>query len=228
MAILDSGCTKTVAGKVWMDEFVATLSQEDRNLVSEVKSKAMFRFGDGKEALAEKTMTIPVFIGNSKYMIESEIVDNEIPLLLSRNSMKTANMILNLKDDTARIGNKVIDLACTNTWHYCLPLTKFLLRDDIKVYNIILNTSNLEEMTKDKKRSKALKLHRQFSHATKERLIKLVRDSKEFDDKEFISCIKECCDTCKMCQERKRQPLRPIVSIPSADRFNKLVCMDLK
>ena len=146
--------------------------------MSEVKSKAMFRFGDGKEALAEKTMMIPVFIGNSKYMIESEIVDNEIPLLLSRNSMKTANMILNLKDDTARIGNKVIDLACTNTWHYCLPLTKFLLRDDIKVYNIILNTSNLEE----EKRSKALKRHRQFSQTTKERLIKLVRDSKEFDE----------------------------------------------
>ena len=33
IAVLDSGCTKTVAGKVWLEEYVKMLSESDKKNV---------------------------------------------------------------------------------------------------------------------------------------------------------------------------------------------------
>ena len=38
--LLDSGCSKTVAGKVWMEEFIKTLSRGDMNDVTNKSSKS--------------------------------------------------------------------------------------------------------------------------------------------------------------------------------------------
>ena len=40
--------------------------------------------------------------------------------------------------------------------------------------------------------------------------------------------IEEWCDSCEICQKYKKPPLRPIVGLPLADKFNQVVCMDLK
>ena len=61
-AILDSACTKTVAGCEWLEEFLATLSQEEMKLVKENESKAAYLFGDGAENKSSKCITIPVWI----------------------------------------------------------------------------------------------------------------------------------------------------------------------
>ena len=59
-----------------------------------------------------------------------------------------------------------------------------------------------------------MKLHRQFAHASKEKLIKLVKESKEFNDKEFIKCIEEYCNSCEICRKYKRPYHKPIVGMP--------------
>ena len=40
--------------------------------------------------------------------------------------------------------------------------------------------------------------------------------------------IEEWCDSCEICQKYKKAPLRPIVGMRLADKFNQVVCMDLK
>ena len=49
--ILDCACTKTVAGKAWVDEFVEMLQKKEREEVkkSSRKSPSLYRFGDGHE-----------------------------------------------------------------------------------------------------------------------------------------------------------------------------------
>ena len=51
-------------------------------------------------------------------------------------------------------------------------------------------------MSAKEKKSKAEKLHRQLNHASKEKLKKLVQNSKGFNDKEFLKFIDECVDNC--------------------------------
>ena len=98
----------------------------------------------------------------------------------------------------------------------------------LKILPIILHTSALKGLTRSEKMTKAVKLHQQFAHCSKERLLKLVKNSKNFDDKEFLDVLEECCDNCEFCQLSKKPPLKPIVGLPLADRFNQVVCMDLK
>ena len=160
MAVLGSGCTKSVTGETWLDEYLQTLSEQDRLQVSERSNDSIFRFGDGAEVTSFKLVKIPVVIGSQKFFIEAN-VKNELPLLLSRQSMKKAEMIIDSSNDTVNVGGKdIIKLTCTSSGHYCLPLTRLLLHDSSPHNRIVLHAVNLKTMTVDEKRRKVTKLHR--------------------------------------------------------------------
>ena len=79
--------------------------------------------------------------------------------------------------------------------------------------NVVLHAINLSKMSRKEKLQKAFKLHRQLSHASKEKLINVVENSK-LKDEEFMKCIEECIEKCELCQEYRKAPLRPVVSMP--------------
>ena len=70
-------------------------------------------------------------------------------------------------------------------------------------------------------------MHCQFSHASKEKLTRLVKKS-YYHGKEFQKCIEDCCNNCEICRTHKSQPLQPVVGLPLGTDFNQVVCMDLK
>ena len=188
-----------------------------------------FRFGDGVDVLSSQEVLIPVLIGAKKVMIKTSVVDNEIPLLLSKSSMKKARLILDFNSDTANVLGQDVKLHCTTSGHYCIPLTDTLLGVDYgDNSSIILHTESLRTLSDDEKWKKAVKLHKQFSHASKEKLCKLVRESKGFHDTGFLKMIEKCCDACEVCLKYKRPPLGPIVGLPLSSVFNEVICMDLK
>ena len=43
-AIVDSGCTKTVAGATWVEEYLALLSPEERDIVEKTARKSTTRY----------------------------------------------------------------------------------------------------------------------------------------------------------------------------------------
>ena len=47
-AILDSGCTETVCGNVWLQCYLDSLNKEESAKVQSQSSSKVFRFGDGK------------------------------------------------------------------------------------------------------------------------------------------------------------------------------------
>ena len=56
----------------------------------------------------------------------------------------------------------------------------------------------------------------------------VLKSSKDFNDKEFLKAIEDCCDDCDVCVVSKPPPLRPVVGMPLSDKFNQVVCVDLK
>ena len=40
--------------------------------------------------------------------------------------------------------------------------------------------------------------------------------------------INECCQGCEFCRKYKKPFLKPVVGFPVAEKFNQVVCMDLK
>ena len=54
-------------------------------------------------------------IGGLKGKVVTDVVDCDIPLLLSKKSMKSVGMILNFKDDSVNVKNRNIKLRSTTS-----------------------------------------------------------------------------------------------------------------
>ena len=178
--------------------------------------------------ISTKKLTIPVQIGSRKYCLAAEVVKNEIPLIISKPVMKklrSKKSDLDLKNDQWIIDGEKIKLQCTTSGHYCLPLNMFHV--DCDDCYITLTISKIKNLSKDDKMKKTLKLHRQFGHASELKLKKLVKES-DMNDKEFLACIGDVCKTCNICVAYKAASLKPVVSLPLANKFNQVVCLDLK
>ena len=82
LAVIDTGCPKTVCGNEWLDAYMDSLSSKDRNHIRYKRSSNRFRFGDGKSYKSQKRVTIPIFINNEKHHLNVDVVDICIPLSL--------------------------------------------------------------------------------------------------------------------------------------------------
>ena len=65
------------------------------NQVEISESNKVFKFIDGRKVIATSKAKLPAQIGNTKCFIKAEIVQEKIPLLLSKTSLKEAGTVLN-------------------------------------------------------------------------------------------------------------------------------------
>ena len=72
-----------------------------------------------------------------------------------------------------------------------------------------------------------LKLHRQFAHPPKDKLVKLLKDANVWEDR-YAAVIDDIIHRCDLCKIHKTTPPRPSVCLPLASEFNEKVAMDLK
>ena len=114
-ALLDSGCTKTVCGTEWLREYTSGLSEEGRKTIVKSKSDRIFKFRDGNVVNAYERVTIPSTIGSQKGDIQCEVMDKNLPLLLSKDSKKKAAVTINFVEDTATINGEKIGLDTTSS-----------------------------------------------------------------------------------------------------------------
>ena len=84
----DSGCTKTVCGLSLLDIYLENLSPDDKEMVVEKRSETKFKFGDGETDDSLKSVIIPAQIDNGEIMIQTDVISNELPLLLSKDAIK--------------------------------------------------------------------------------------------------------------------------------------------
>ena len=221
-AVLDSGCSKTVCGKEWYNNFVQTHPFMNHNEIQENKeSSSVFRFGDGKAVKSNMSVTLPVRIGQKKVKLETEVVDADIPLLLSKEAMKKSDTTIDFANDTVTMFGENIKLSLASSGHYMINLfpEKEVL---IATTDEIGSNENEKELKK-----MATKLHLQFGHAPAHRIIELLKDAGKQDDKlsKQIQSVVQDCDTCKIYQKAKN---RPVVSFNLAKDFNEVISMDLK
>ena len=109
MADLDSGCMKTVVGRVWLEENVKTLSESNKKCAKHLPTEDIFWFGDGKEVVASKEVLLFPLIGEKRIVINAKVVDNNILLLLSQKSMRLADTTMDFtKDEVNMLGGAIL------------------------------------------------------------------------------------------------------------------------
>lgn len=115
-AIIDAACTHTVCGEKWLESYIDDLTQD------QTPSCRPFRFGDGNLVYSTRNMKLPVKIGLTKCKIESEVVKADIPLQLSKTSLKKEGTILDMEKDSAVMFKQSIPLEFTSSGHYCVDI----------------------------------------------------------------------------------------------------------
>ena len=74
-------------------------------------------------ASSNEKINIPANSGGENVFILTDIVDCEIPLLLSKSSMKKAKAILDCANDKVTMFGKDIQLCYTSSGYFCIPIT---------------------------------------------------------------------------------------------------------
>ena len=73
MAVINSGCIKTVCGQVWLDCYLQSLCNEDQQSVGEDKSETSFRFGNGKVFKSIKCVTLQQLLPTKMYYCQQKL-----------------------------------------------------------------------------------------------------------------------------------------------------------
>ena len=205
-AVIDCGASKTVCGKAWLHVLLETLPDSLSKLVCYGESKRVFKFGDGQRVTSEGTVSFPAVIGKFTITIEADIVDADIPLLFSKDSLKKAGMAIDFLYDTAFFLGQCLPLSVTTSGHLILPITKYalLLNQKDKPINMILSADS-SSMSKE---GIAKKLHRQFAHAPPEGIVKLLKSAKApwNQDKDLFDLM-----TCGTCNRYCTAPPKSVV-----------------
>ena len=74
-----------------------------------------------KVVASEKSVVIPCNIAGKNVSLKTDVVKSEIPLLLSKESMKAAESKIDFVNDTINISGKDIHLHFTTSGHYAIP-----------------------------------------------------------------------------------------------------------
>ena len=221
-AVLDSACSSTVCGDKWINNYIQSLDNRDRLKIKQRDSQKVFKCGGGTCLKSKCEFSLPAVIAGKEVTIKSDVVESDIPLLLSRTAMKKAAVKMDLENDTATIMAKGVALNLTTSGHYCIPIDK---TEEVPVE--IVCAVRLQELNKQDRYKTLLKLHRQFAHPPKKRLIALLKVAGVWQEhyEETVTQIEEKCELCKIYA---KTPSRPIVGMPMATKFNGKVAMDLK
>jgi len=120
-ALIDTGACVTVCGKEWLTEFENSLSLEDKELIEDESTDVLIQFGDCKPVKAISLRTIPITFCGVDILLRTYVVDNTIPLLLSRRAMTAMGMIINMQEMTIKIQDGVAEkMEITNSGHFAV------------------------------------------------------------------------------------------------------------
>ena len=184
MAIIDTGCPRTVCGKDWLKVYVDTLSAKDRSSISTESSSHKFRFGNGMMYKSEKYIVVPIYIDGNRYELGVEVISCTIPLLLSRETLERAEARIDIADGSIEfLGNTVPMITSTNG-HICLKIGRSLDNSNVetqRVIDTVLFTSPLSNIDKTDLKRKIVKLHKQFAHPPPNKLSELVKNAGTVD-----------------------------------------------
>ena len=226
-ALLDTGASSTVCGKTWYNIYEESLTEGEKSeILTETGNKA-FKFGDGNAVISSIKKTIPITLCGNDVMLEVHVVDNDIPLLLSRESMKKMRLIINLEEDRIYMGEGQENLQITRSGHVVVPIgrcaDKFQESDK---ENIIQATFyvNPDDSTKC-----ATHLHRYFAHSSASKIKPFLESVLLPNKKEIIDVLQNLDKTCEFCLKHKsREKPHRKVALPQGSVFNEIVAMDLK
>ena len=230
MALLDTGAPSTVCGESWYNIFLESLTPAEKLEVREEKCEKIFRFGDGKSVASKTMKIIPIRLCGHDMLLRTHMIQQNIPLLLSRDAMEKMKCIIDLKNVKFWIENNNQDLIKTDSGHVAVAIgrsnavekgCKDVSCKDCQRIFMLLSSQKTP-------RQRAEHIHRYFAHASSAKISEIVKQSTLPDRKEIIEELWRLDKSCEVCMKHKRESPRRRVALPQGKIFNDVVALDLK
>ena len=142
----------------------------------------------------QKSVLITGKIAGKAVTIKTDVVNSEIPLQLSKESLKSAGTKIDVLEDKIKIFGKDISLHFTSSGHHAIPLYDRYVDsaslDDSRFIEVFLTIDNLHNKSQAEKVQIAIKLHQQFGYPKGSRLINLIK-SAGISDNVLIDAVKK-------------------------------------
>ena len=241
-AIVDTGCQKTCASMDWIKEYIQNLPEKFKKMVRTKESSNSFRFGNPEVFYSKKYFLLPVKFGNHIKCLGVDGLDNDIPLLLSRENIKALGIGLfypkGAENNFMTIGGSDEKIGMDNIhghdWIDIMPG-----EDDWsanrKIDEVLINLSGADQselvFVNGAKNSekKYMKIHGQMAHPPKARMIEFLKKSGHWCDlsqavvdKVYENCPAMDCKAREQCQKTKKVAWRDV------NKLGDLVAVDLK
>ena len=209
-AILDSGAPRNVVGREWYKRYEASLDSDLLNRIEHFEDNdRIFVFGERSHSGTMKK--IPLQILEEIYVISVYVVEIDIPLLIGLNGMSLLKMKVDYGKHEATVNGKKVDLIQESGHHYISVVPESVCFASTDVY------------------FSAMKLHRSFGHASSNKIIQVLENNGVNEcDKKLKDDLRELDKTCEFCSKHQRRSADPKVSINLSEKFNDLLCIDLK
>ena len=249
---LDTCCSRTIMGEIWFEDYKDLLSAEDRKLiVGPMETAVRFMFGDGGKLRSRGKYYIPVEIHGHKVKLAVELVESDIPLLISKTTMTKAAMVLDMAERKTTVFGVTRKMEETSLGHpivSVIPTKPDPFAEDIlftQESSNLMQIKSLAEMEpevwltqlqkkardipEDQQRKMIRKVHAQAGHMSGEKLKYFLSQSSIIWDKKVMKEeLEKLARECEGCILKKKKPPRPVACIPVCDGFNQCVGVDLK
>ena len=224
-ALLDTGASSTVCGRTWFTVYEESLTDKEKAEILSEDGVKSFKFGDGKAVTASEKKTIPITLCGNDILLEVHIVENDIPLLLSRESMKRMKLIIDMEADKVYMGKGEENLQITKSGHVVIPISR--CADKFPSHQQEIDSTFYVNPSDSKKC--ASHLHRYFAHSSANKLKSFIKSANLPNEDEIVAVLEDLDRTCEFCLKHKSKvKSHNKVAIPQGTVFNEVVAMDLK
>ena len=217
--LLDTCCASTVSGLSWFNQFAEQEGITEKD-ISRVPTNGHYKFGKGGPCKSLGSITLPITFGGRTTLLKTDIVDADIPLLISLTDMGRMGMIVNTMNDTIEVDGTSIPVARTRGGKFLkIPLTSST--DIIPVLACV-------EASKEDLEKTIMKLHRQFGHPSFNRMKLLLKDGGVWEESSqaALDAVYQDCRSNGLCKFKR--VTRPVVAMNRARDFNEILTIDLK
>ena len=114
-AVLDNACSNTVYGDSWVNTYIQSLDKDDKEKVKQFEGHKVFKSWGGSCLKSKGEYSFPAVTAGKEVLITTDIVESDIPLLLSGTAMEKAAIKPDLENDTAVIMGKAVALNTTSS-----------------------------------------------------------------------------------------------------------------
>ena len=221
--VLDTGCIKSVSSTARLNSFFSKLHPATRDRIRVEHSNRIFKFGGGQKRTSVGTFYIPCSLqGANMIFIVDGVEQDDLPCLMSKEGMKRAGVLIDVKRDVATIFGKEVKLKENEAGHYIIELEDYNYNSG---EHAVMWTG--EEKDEDQVIRELTKIHKGLGHPSHKALERMIKADGSFS-KTVDNALNKIYENCSTCLQFRKGKSTPKVAPPMAYEVNDCMTLDLK